>query len=106
MGVKGVNDSWLTGTGLKAGGITSPSDPRYASYSQLYAFTMSYDCGGDPLCVTIPEPAPGQPYGIPYGQLVDITGRVYLDPQTHTRPSTNDILTHKVFIMRKTTNAS
>lgn len=102
MGVKGVSDTWLAGTGLKAAGITDPSDPRYATYSQLYAFTLSYDCGNDPLCVTIPEVATAdQPYTIPFGQALDITGRVYLDPQTNTRPSTNDIITHKVFIMQK-----
>lgn len=106
MGVEGVSDAWLTGTGLTMGGVSGPSDPRYATYSQLYAFTLSYHCAGDPVCITIPQATAGQPIGIPYGSPINITGRVYLDPQTKTRPSTSDIIPHRVFILRKISAAS
>jgi hypothetical protein len=101
MGVLGVSDTWLTGTGLTMGGVSGPSDPRYATYSQLYAFTMSYDCQSDATCITIPQPSSSQPEGIPYGNAIDVTGRVYLDPQTKTRPSTHDIINHRVFILHR-----
>jgi hypothetical protein len=99
MGVLGVSDSWLAGTGLRMAGISDPADPRYAAYSQLYAFTMSYDCQGDPLCVVIPRPVGSTP-GIAVGAAIDVTGRIYLDPQTLTRPSTTDIQPHRVVVLR------
>jgi hypothetical protein len=100
-GVKGISDAWLNGTALTMAGITDPGDPRYATYSQLYAFTISYDCAGDPVCVTIPQPTPDNPQGIPFGSALDVTGRVYLDPATNTRPATGDLIPHRVFLLKK-----
>ena len=100
-GVKGVNDTWLDGTALAMAGITSPEDPRYATYRQLYAFTISYDCGSDSVCVTIPQPTPDNPQGIPFGNPIDFTGRVYLDPATGTRPSIGELMIHRVFVLTK-----
>jgi hypothetical protein len=100
-GVIGVSDSWLNGTALTMAGITDPNDPRYATYQQLYAFTISYDCEGDPTCLTIPQPTITDPNGVQYGDPFDVNGRIYLDPTTYTRPSTNEIYFHRVFIMTR-----
>ena len=50
-----------------------PSDPRYALYSQLYALTISYDCTGEPVCLTIPQPTTANPVGVPFGTNMKIT---------------------------------
>lgn len=100
MGVLGVSDTWLKGTALSLAGVSDPSDPRYATYSQLYAFTLAYDCHGDPVCVTIPQPS-GTQLGIPYGDPINLTGRTYLDPTSQTRPSAAELIPHRVFILRR-----
>jgi hypothetical protein len=100
-GVKGINDAWLDGTALTMAGITNPADPRYATYQQLYAFTISYDCGSDPACVTVPQPTPDNPQGIQFGNPLDVTGRIYLDPATNTRPSIGELKFHRVFVLTK-----
>ncbi|HDY70699.1 MAG TPA: PilZ domain-containing protein, partial [Nitrospirae bacterium] len=39
VGVVAVNDDWLRESALEMAGITDINDPRYSTYSQLYAFT-------------------------------------------------------------------
>lgn len=100
-GVKGVSDTWLDGSGLGMANVTDPNDPRYTAYQQLYAFTVSYDCGNDPWCVTIPQPTPANSEGIVFGDPFELTGRIYLDPATGTRPAVDELIFHKVFILTK-----
>lgn len=99
-GLLSVTDTWLRGTGLLAAGITNPADPRYAAYSRLYAFYMSYNCPpGDPICVRIPtDPANG---GVPLGTPLEMAGRMYLEPATATRPSNNEVVLERVFWLQK-----
>ncbi len=100
VGVTAVADTWLKGTALKVAGITDTSDPRYADYSQLYAFTVGYDCSGEIACMTIPQPTDTQ-IGVTIGDPIDVTGRYYVDPVTKTRPSVNEIIDHRVFLLQK-----
>lgn len=99
-GLIAVADSWLEGTALKAAGITSPSDPRYATYSRLYAFYFSYSCAtDDPICVPIPsDPEQG---GVAPGTPLQMHKRVYLEPATGTRPSTSEVVMQRVFWLQK-----
>lgn len=101
VGVLGVSDTWLNGTALKMAKITSSADPRYATYQQLYAFTISYDCSGELACVTVPEPTAGNPVGVVYGDPLDVSARYYLDPATLTRPSSNEVILQRVFTLTK-----
>jgi hypothetical protein len=94
-GLLAVSDAWLAGTGLVMGQVSGPSDPRYATYSQLYAFTIAYDCAGDPVCVTIPAA------DAPAGTALNVTARIYLEAATRTRPSSAEIGPHRVFVMKK-----
>jgi hypothetical protein len=97
-GVFAVADSWLDMTGLVAAGITDANDPRYDTYRRLYAFSLSYNCPpGDTLCITIPQGTGGVPIGTP----VELIGRIYLEPATRTRPSKNELIVERVFVMSK-----
>lgn len=98
-GVLSVPDDWLHGTGLKAGGVTDPTDPRFAAYSRLYAFTLGYRCdAGDPVCITIPQDGAN---GAPPGTPLRIGSRLYLDPVTKTRPNAPDLALERSFLLRK-----
>lgn len=98
-GVLAVPDNRLEGTGLRAAGITDPSDPRYATYSRLYAVSFSYNCPpGDPICVTIPASGTG---GVPPGTPLEFMGRMYLDPATTTRPNRKELILERSFVMQK-----
>jgi hypothetical protein len=99
-GVTGVSDIDLDGSALIMADMTDPSAPDYLIYQNLYAFTISYDCENEPTCLTIPEPTAGSP-GVRYGDPLDITGRIYLDPNTNTRPSEDEIIFHRVFFLKK-----
>jgi hypothetical protein len=104
-GLLAVSDTWLAGSGLVAAGITDSQDPRYSTYRKLYAFTMSFHCPpGDTLCVTIPQPD-GQGGGVPIGTPMALLGRAYLDPATNTRPSKDELLFERVFVMKSPTPA-
>ncbi|HSB02558.1 MAG TPA: hypothetical protein VLE49_18045, partial [Anaerolineales bacterium] len=89
------------GSALTMAGITSTADPRYATYSELYAFTVSYDCTGEPVCFTIPQPTADNAVGIPFGDPIDTTARYYVDPATKTRPSSDEVIFHRVFVLKK-----
>jgi hypothetical protein len=82
-------------------GITDPNDPRYATYSQLYAFTVSYDCGNEPDCQVIPEPTTANPAGVAFGKEINLTSRYYVDPATGTRPKLTEVLRHRVLVLKK-----
>jgi hypothetical protein len=101
VGVVGADDRWLKGSALRMAHITDPNDSRYALYSQLYALTIGYDCTGEAVCLQIPEPTPDQPLGIPFGTQLRMLSRFYLDPATNTRPSLNEIIPHRVFMLVK-----
>ncbi len=101
VGVMGINNVQLQGTALIMGGVSGPSDPRYSTYSDLYAFTVSYDCSNEPVCFTIPQPTATSPVGIPFGTPIDTTTRYYVDPATDTRPSSNEVIFHRVFVLKK-----
>lgn len=101
VGVMGINNVQLQGTALIMGGISDSSDPRYSTYSDLYSFTVSYDCSNEPVCFTIPQPTVNNPIGIPFGDPIDTTTRYYVDPATDTRPSSNEVLFHRVFVLKK-----
>jgi hypothetical protein len=99
QGIIAVDDEWLAGSALKAAGITSSSDPRYATYKSLYAFMISYNCPPtDTPCVTIPQGSSSEP-GIPIGTVMQLTGRFYLDPIGKTRPSTDELILERSFFM-------
>jgi hypothetical protein len=100
-GVVAVNQQWFGGSGLTMGGVTSKSDPRYANYSQLYAFTMSYDCTGELVCLTIPQPTSTNPVGVAFGDTVGESLRAYVDPKTHTRPDSTELILQRVFVLTK-----
>lgn len=100
-GVVAVDDVRLRGSALVMGGVGGSGDPRYALYSQLYAFTLSYDCTGERVCVQIPEPTSSDPIGIAFGNPFSVAARYYLDPATNTRPSLDEVIPHRVFILRK-----
>ena len=100
-GVESVNQDWLAGSALKMAGITSTSDPRYATYSQLYAFTMSYDCTGEAVCLTIPQPTSTNPIGVTFGDTIGESARIYVDPKTLTRPSSSQIIFQNVYVLTK-----
>lgn len=100
VGVTAVADPWLQGTALEMAGINTSSDPRYDDYSQLYAFTVGYDCSGEIACMTIPLPTATQ-IGVSVGDPIDITGRYYVDPVTFTRPSIKEIVDNRVFLLQK-----
>lgn len=100
-GVVAVDDVRLRGSALVMGNVGGPEDPRYALYSQLYAFTLSYDCVGERVCVQIPEPTVTDPVGIVFGNPFSVTARYYLDPATNTRPSLDEVIAHRVFILRR-----
>jgi hypothetical protein len=99
VGVVGADDVWLRGSALIMGQVSGPDDPRYATYSQLYAFTIAYDCTGEPVCVRIPEPTLSNPVGIPFGTAFTVLGRYYLDPATQTRPGIGTVIPHRVFTL-------
>ncbi|MCA6217118.1 hypothetical protein KGA65_11255 [Ideonella sp. B7] len=99
-GVVAINNTTLSGSALKMAGITDPSDPRYALYSQLYAMTISYDCTGEPVCLTIPQPTADNPVGVPFGTNMKITARTYLDPVTKTRPLAQELILERAFTLR------
>ena len=100
-GVEAVNQQWFGGSGLTMGGVTSTSDPRYATYSQLYAFTMSYDCTGELVCEVIPQPTSTNPVGVTFGDTVGESFRAYVDPKTDTRPDSSELILQRVFILTK-----
>jgi hypothetical protein len=100
-GVVAVDDVRLRGSALTMGNVSGPDDPRYPLYSQLYAFTLSYDCTGERVCVQIPEPTTTDPVGIVFGNPISVAARYYLDPATNTRPSLDEVIPHRVFILRK-----
>jgi hypothetical protein len=100
VGVAAVSDTWLQGTALTMAGIASSNDPRYATYGSLYAFTIGYDCTGEQACLTIPQPTATQ-VGVPIGDNIDVTGRTYVELATGTRPSTNEIIDSRVFLLQK-----
>lgn len=100
--VLGVPDSLLQGSALKMARITEPTDPRYATYSKLYALTIGYNCTGEAVCLKIPvlqtnSDGSIKVVGIQKGDSIDITARTYADPATLTRPSTDEIIQHRVF---------
>ncbi|MCA6218163.1 hypothetical protein KGA65_16635 [Ideonella sp. B7] len=99
-GVVAINNTALAGSALKMAGITDPSDPRYALYSQLYALTISYDCTGEPVCLTIPQPTADNPVGVPFGTNMKITSRTYLDPATQTRPKAQELILERAFTLQ------
>lgn len=101
VGVVAVNDDWLRESALEMAGITDINDPRYSTYSQLYAFTIGYDCTNEPVCLTIPQPTESDPVGITFGDPLDITARQYLDPATGTRPSDGEVIFERVFILKE-----
>lgn len=100
-GVVAVNQSFLNGSALKMAGITSTKDPRYATYKELYAFTMSFDCTGEKVCLTIPQPTPTNPVGVTLGDTIGESFRAYVDPKTLTRPDSNELIFQRVFEMAK-----
>jgi len=100
-GVEAVNQEWLAGSALKMAGITSTSDPRYATYSQLYAFTAAYDCTGEPVCLVIPQPTSTNPVGITFGDTIGESFRDYVEPDTKTRPAVSELIMHRVFTLTK-----
>jgi hypothetical protein len=100
-GVVAADNVWLHGSALVMGNVNGPGDPRYALYSQLYAFTMSYDCTGERVCVQIPEPTPANPVGIVFGDPFSVGARYYVDPATNTRPAIGEVIPHRVFKMLK-----
>jgi hypothetical protein len=101
VGIVGADDRWLKGSALLMAHITDPNDPNYALYSQLYALTISYDCTGEIVCLRIPEPTPDNPLGIAFGNPLRVLSRVYLDPATNTRPSLDEIVPHRAFMLMK-----
>jgi hypothetical protein len=101
VGVFGINNVQLEGSALTMAGITSADDPRYATYKDLYAFTISYDCTGQAVCYTIPQSTPTNPVGVPFGTPLDTSTRFYVDPATNTRPSVNELILHRTFLLTK-----
>lgn len=101
VGVQGASDFWFQGSALAMAGIVSSSDPRYLAYEQLYAFTISYDCIGEAVCLQIEEPTLNDPIGVPFGDPLDISARYYMDPVTETRPSSSEVILHRVFLLMK-----
>ena len=93
-----TQSTMLVGSALQMDGITDSSDPRYGDYSKLYALTIGYDCTGEIVCLTIPI-YDGTNAGIVPGDTIDLTGRSYVDPVTLTRPSTSEIIDHRVFLL-------
>ncbi|MBS0448099.1 MAG: hypothetical protein JSR59_19375 [Proteobacteria bacterium] len=101
QGILAVDDEWLAGTALKAAGISSSKDPRFATYKSLYAFLISYNCPATPTpCMTIPQGDDTHP-GIPIGSVMQLTGRFYLDPVGKTRPSTDEVIIERAFFMTR-----
>jgi hypothetical protein len=90
----------LNGSALTMAGITSTSDPRYPTYSQLYAYTISYNCAGQLVCLEIPVPTQSNPLGIPFGSPFKVTSRTYLDPATATRPASDQLIFERAFVMK------
>jgi hypothetical protein len=90
----------LNGSALTMAGITSTSDPRYPTYSQLYAYTISYNCAGQLVCMQIPVPTETNPLGIPFGSPFKVTSRTYLDPATATRPASDQLIFERAFYMK------
>jgi hypothetical protein len=90
----------LNGSALIMAGITSTSDPRYPTYSQLYAYTISYNCAGQLVCMQIPVPTESNPLGIPFGSPFKVTSRTYLDPATATRPASSQLIFERAFYMK------
>jgi hypothetical protein len=102
-GIASVDDPALTtASALYHAGVTAPDDPRVHRYENLYAYAVSYDCSGLAHCLQIPAPTPGNPVGLEPGSPFDLYERSYVDPLTHVRPSTTEIVRHQVFIGRKT----
>ncbi len=100
VGVAAVSDTWLQNTALTMAGITTSNDPRYATYSSLYAFTIGYDCNGELVCLTIPQPTATQ-MGVAIGDNIDVTGRTYVELVTGTRPSTSEVIGSRVFLLQR-----
>ncbi|GEM_PF-1983457 len=101
VGVEGVSDAWFNGSALTMAGISSTNDPRYATYKQLYAFTISYDCTGERVCLLVSQPTATNPVGVPFGDPLDVSARYYVDPSTETRPSSSEVIFHRVFLLKK-----
>lgn len=100
-GISAVSDEWLNGSALAMAGISDRFDPKYPVYSRLYAFTIGYDCSGEAVCLQIPQPTDDNPIGAALGTPIDVTSRAYLDPATLTRPSSDEVIFHRVFILKK-----
>lgn len=101
-GVLGVPDTALARSGLIAGGVTDPGDRRYDTYRRLYAFTVAFNCPpGDLLCITIPQDNGGLPVGTP----LLMAGRIYLETATQTRPSKDELIIERAFVLSKTAAA-
>lgn len=100
-GITAVSDEWLNGSALAMAGISDRFDPQYPVYSRLYAFTIGYDCSGEAVCLQIPQPTDDNPIGAALGTPIDVTSRAYLDPATLTRPSSDEVIFHRVFILEK-----
>lgn len=100
-GITAVSDEWLDGSALAMAGISDRRDPQYTVYSRLYAFTISHDCSGETVCLQIPQPTADNPIGAALGTPIDVTSRAYLDPATLTRPSSDEVIFHRVFFLKK-----
>ena len=83
---------------MQMAGVTDTSDPRYATYSKLYALTVGYDCTSEIVCLTVSIYDSANP-GIVPGDTIDLMGRSDVDPVTLTRPSTSEIIDYRVFLL-------
>lgn len=98
-GVLGTSDAWLAGTAQLMAGPDAGKMRYAALLDQLYAFTLGYDCSGEAACRRVPEPTPDAPIGISFGQPMDLSARYYLEPATDTRPDTQEVILHRVFLL-------
>jgi hypothetical protein len=102
----GATSHWLHGSAQRI--VDGGQSDASADYPNLFAVMFGYDCGGDPSCYPIPTPDAGV-MGVAYHSPIDITSRVYVDPQTGTRPKVGrvndapgaEIIANRVFLMQK-----
>lgn len=99
-GIVSVTDPMLTSrSALYHAGVTDRSDPRYAAYSALYAYAISYDCTGISYCLTIPAPTDANPVGLAPGSPFFVMGRKYLEPSTRVRPALSEVTPHRTLLL-------
>ena len=92
-GVVGASDKFLKGTGR----IFMPTDPD-PIYDKLYVVMFAYTCKAEEaaFCVEIPY---DNLDGIPPGEALKVSGRLYLDNQTDTRPGKSLLVGHRARTM-------